>query len=174
MGNIVFNANEYEAYEEFEPLPEGKYAVYIDTAEIKVPKSGNGKMLSLRYVVIEGEYRNRLIFENLNIYHANEKAAYLAKKRLTSICNAVGVPHLTDSSQLREIPMTLRVKVKKDEEGRYSNIISGYEAYQTPRQQYASQQTNSQSITQKENLETIYSNDAPPYAVDKTDDDIPF
>ena len=66
-----FNAEDVEPAADFEPIPAGKYLAVITDSEMKPTKSGNGSYLELTFQVIEGEYKNRLLWARLNLDNPN-------------------------------------------------------------------------------------------------------
>ena len=134
----------------FEPLPEGGYIVAISEAEKKTSKAGND-MLSLRYEVQKGEHEGRLVFENLNMWHPNQKAATIAKKRFGAICDAIGgMPQKAESMIGKRLAVFLTLK--KDKEGNMRNEVKQYSACKKATTQQA----------------------PAPKQTEETDDDMPF
>lgn len=82
--------------------PKGKYRVAITQSEIK--DSGDNKMLHYGAKALEklggGEAPASLLLQNLNIKHSNSEAQRIALSELSSICHAIGVLKLTDTSNL--------------------------------------------------------------------------
>lgn len=174
---LGINFDNYESYDSYEPLPNGNYNVIIDSAEIKTPKSGNGRMLSLCYTVSGGEYSGRKIFDNLCIFHNNEMAQTISRRKLKSIKEATGLVNLDEEEQLINEAMLIKVKVKKNSEGVLVNEISGYYPIESIAEKYNVQPAQNQVVTlnkpnKTQNLNEIYADNAPPYAVDESD--IPF
>ena len=127
MALIDFNAEEVEPQSDFSPLPVGNYTVVITQSEMKPTKTGNGQYLQLTLQVVEGEYKNRLIFDRLNIQNPNSVAQQIAQKALSSICRAVGVMHPKDSEELHDKPFSVKIGIRPAS-GEYgeSNIVKGY------------------------------------------------
>ena len=94
---------------------------------MKPTKTGNGQYLQLTLQVVEGEYKNRLIFDRLNIQNPNSVAQQIAQKALSSICRAVGVMHPKDSEELHDKPFSVKIGIRPAS-GEYgeSNIVRGY------------------------------------------------
>lgn len=109
-GNYIPDPNETE--ESFEIVPVGEYIAVISASDYVPNKKGTGMILKLTYDIIDGEFKGRKIFENLNLENENAQAAQIAKKSLNSICLACGVQTVQDSAQLHGIPMLLDVGVK--------------------------------------------------------------
>jgi hypothetical protein len=109
-GNYVPNPNETE--ESFDIVPIGDYIAVISESDYVPNKKGTGMILKLTWEIIDGEFKGRKIFENLNLENENAQAAQIAKKSLNSICLACGVQAVQDSAQLHGIPMLIDVRVK--------------------------------------------------------------
>ncbi len=122
-----FNANDVDPHFGFEPIPAGKYLAVITESEMKATKSGNGEYLQLTFQIIEGEYRNRLLWSRLNLKNPNASAVELARKELSAICRATGVMKPKDSSELQDLPLLITVGLKKRQDTEeFANIIKAY------------------------------------------------
>ena len=125
LGN--FNANEVEPATDFEPIPAGKYLAVITDSEMKPTKAGTGHYLELTLQIIEGQYKNRLLWARLNLDNPNATAVQIARAELSSICRAVGVMAPKDSVELHNLPLVVTVKCKKrDDTGEIVNEVKGY------------------------------------------------
>ena len=129
MANLNgFNATEVEPTTSFEPLPAGKYLAAITESEMKPTKSGAGSYLQMTLTILEGEYKNRVLWARLNLNNPNATAVKIARSELSAICHAVGVMQPRDSVDLHNLPLVITVKVKKREDtGELTNEIKGYE-----------------------------------------------
>lgn len=130
MATLNFDANAIQPDTSFDPIPAGWYNAIIDESEMKPTRDGSGAYLTLRFNVIDGQYAGRKVFTRLNLRNQNPVAQDIAQKQLSSICHAVNVLNVQDSSQLHALPLQIRVKVTNDPTGQYepSNEISGYKA----------------------------------------------
>lgn len=130
MAQLSFNANEVKPNEPMGPVPEGQYVVQIVESEMKATKSGNGRYLALTLKIQEGEYKDRKIFDNLNIENQSATAQQIARGNLSAICHAVGTMNIQDSQQLHNLPFLVDVKCKKGTDGNgnetMNNDIKGY------------------------------------------------
>ena len=138
-----FNANETEIIESnFELLPEGIYQAKIVDSE-KAPissKADKGECLVLVWEITQGEFANRRIWQRLNLWAANfqskdggdgsSAARARAQSDLAKIGLATGKPVFAGSGELHERPCLIKVRVKKDKTGQYSdqNEISDVKA----------------------------------------------
>ena len=129
MANLNgFNASEVEPTSSFEPIPAGKYLAAITESEMKPTKNGSGSYLQMTFTIIEGEFKNRVLWARLNLNNPNATAVKIARSELSAICHAVGVLQPRDSVELHNIPLLITVKVKKREDtGELTNEIKGYE-----------------------------------------------
>jgi pentose-5-phosphate-3-epimerase len=98
---------------EFAPLPEGDYVAVISESEQKPTKAGDGSYVKLKIEIVDGDYKGRVLFENLNLQNKNETAVAIAKRALADICLAVDVPRPTNTAQLHNKPMLIQVKCEK-------------------------------------------------------------
>jgi len=130
MANLNgFNAHEVEPTSNFEPLPAGKYLAAITESEMKPTKNGSGSYLQLAFTILEGEFKNRVLWARLNLNNPNATAVKIARSELSAICHAVGVMQPRDSIELHNIPLLITVRLKKREDsGELINEIKGYES----------------------------------------------
>lgn len=100
----------------FGVLPKGKYLMQIIESEYLANSTKTGHYLKLVREIIEGQYKGRKYFSNLNLDHPNPVAVEMANKEFTSTCKACGFVSVDDSEELHGIPhyVTLAVKVGKN------------------------------------------------------------
>ena len=126
MSTLNFNANEVEPSVGFDAIPAGKYQAVITDSEMKDTKSGTGKYLQLEFEIIEGDYKNRKLWARLNLENANSEAVRMARADLSAICRAVNVIQPRDSVELHNLPLTITVRCKKNQDDEIVNEIRGY------------------------------------------------
>ena len=128
MANLNnFNAHEVDPNTPFDPLPAGKYLACITGSEMKATKAGDGSYLELELTVLEGEYKDRKVWDRLCLNHPNATAVKIARGTLSAICRAVGVMQPKDSVELHNLPLVVTVKCKKREDnGEMTNEVRGY------------------------------------------------
>ena len=134
--NIQFDQNEIaEAQKggDFAPIPAGTYIAQINRSEIKQTKAGTGSYLSLGFQIIDGEYANRVIFQNITLANPNQVAAQIGREQLAQLSGACGIYQLGDSQELHGIPMQIRVGIEVDKTGQYepSNNIKKFMSLQS-------------------------------------------
>ena len=133
MANLNgFDARTVEPTADFEPIPAGKYIAAITESEMKPTKSGTGSYLQLSFTILEGEYKNRVLWARLNLNNPNATAVKIARSELSAICHAVGVLSPQDSVELHNLPLVITVKLKKrDDTGELTNEVKGYAKKET-------------------------------------------
>lgn len=135
MGNLNelgFDARNVEPAS-FDLIPPGEYEAVIVAAEVK-PTSSGGKMIKLRLQILNGEFQNRTLFDNLNIWNSSDKARQIAKGTLSAICRAVNVLTPNDTAELCNKPLRVSVgiqKAEKDSEYSDQNKIKSYKPRQS-------------------------------------------
>ncbi|HBG28609.1 MAG TPA: hypothetical protein DDX75_16095 [Phycisphaerales bacterium] len=128
MANLNnFNANNVEPADDFEPIPAGEYTAVIVNSEMKPTKDGKGNYLELQFEIIDGEYKGRLLWSRLCLENHNDTAVKIAKSQLADICKAIGVLTPRDSIELHNLPIRIKVAVKKrSDNGELTNEVKKY------------------------------------------------
>lgn len=128
MATLNFNANEVEPSVGFEALPAGKYQAVISDSDMKANRAGTGEYLLLEFEIIEGDYKGRKLWSRLNLNNPNPEAVRLARADLSAICHAVNIIQPRDSSELHNLPLTIMVKCRKNQDDEIVNEIRSYAA----------------------------------------------
>ena len=129
MATLNFNANEVEPSKAFDPIPAGKYIAVITDSEMKETRAGTGRYLQLEFEITDGEFAGRKLWSRLNIENQNAEAVRMARADLSAICRAVNVLTPSDSIDLHNLPMVIKVHCRKDKNtGEITNDIRGYES----------------------------------------------
>jgi hypothetical protein len=114
----------------FEPLPEGWYVAMVQKSELKENRAKTGRYIQLELSVLDGQYKGRRIFINLNIENPSEKAVEIARGELSAIAQACNVVEIRDTEMLHAIPFQILVKLeKRKDNSEISNVIRGYKPY---------------------------------------------
>jgi hypothetical protein len=112
MAQLNFDASRVEPATGFDAVPAGWYNVMVDQSELKPTNDGAGTRLNFRYVILDGQYQGRKIFHGLNLQNANPQTVEIAFKQLSALAHAVGILQVGDSTQLHNIPLKIKVKVR--------------------------------------------------------------
>ena len=128
MAQLNFNAANVQPDTGFSLIPAWVYTAQVTDSKVYPTKSGTGTILELTFQILEGQHHGRLVWARINIQNANPVAEQIGQKQLSSICHAVGVIQLQDSTQLHNKPLRIRVKVTKDDQYGDKNEVNGFEA----------------------------------------------
>jgi hypothetical protein len=122
-----FDAAQVEPTTPFEPIPAAKYVAVIVESEMKPNKAGTGNYLQIKFQIIEGPYKNRVLWTRLNLDNPNADAVKIARGELSAICRAVGVLAPSDSIELHNLSLMISVRCKKrPDTGEITNEVRGY------------------------------------------------
>ena len=134
MSDYDFDVNTVkEVDDDFKPLPPGNYPVSIDYCDVRDTKKMNGEMLHLEFLVTEGNWQGRKLFDNLLFKHENPTAVEMGKKKIAALARAIGLEKfkLNESRAFLNKPLVVEVTTKKGTNGYAdSNEIVKYLAYQ--------------------------------------------
>lgn len=122
-----FNADKVAPNAPREVIPAGEYVAIIKDSEKKETKAQDGHFIKLTLQVIDGPYKNRSVFDNLNLWNKSDQAVQIAQSTLSAICHAVGVKQPKDSSQLHNKPLCVSVKTRMYN-GEPQNEVVGYKS----------------------------------------------
>ena len=110
MANLTGKFNpEAEAAADFSAIPSGEYLAHVVDSDMKPTKKNDGEYLELVHEILDGEFKGRRIWANLNLDNPNAQAVEIANRQMASIREATGVLNPTDSQQLHYKPMVIRV-----------------------------------------------------------------
>lgn len=135
MATLNFDTRTVEPGQSYDPIPKGWYIAHVEESNIVQTKSGTGSYLKTKFVVLDGEYKGRAVFQNFNIMNSNKQAEEIARRQLADLGRAVNVIQIQDSQQLHGIPLKIKVAVRKGEgEFNDQNVIKDYKpmSYVTP------------------------------------------
>lgn len=106
-----FDSSVHDDMNTFDPIPKGDYIAQIVESDLLDTSKGNGKYIKLKFEIIEGEYKGRFIWTNINIINPNPVAVEFAQKELATICRACNKVVIADTQEIHGIPMKIKVKV---------------------------------------------------------------
>lgn len=104
-----FDAGQIDPLSKFAPLPAGKYLAAITASDEKQTKAMNGSFVELKFEILTGPFKGRVLLKRLNLKNLSEVAVRFAKAELSAICRAVGVMTPHDSSELHNRPLVITV-----------------------------------------------------------------
>jgi hypothetical protein len=109
-------------------LPAGWYDVMMEASEMKPTKDGTGAYLETKFnVIAPPDHAGKKVYARLNLRNQNATAQEIAYKQLSAICHAVGVLQVADSAQLHNLPLKVKLKLRKaDGEYEANNEITAF------------------------------------------------
>lgn len=139
---------------DFEAIPPGRYPMMISNSDVREVKGEpHKKYIWLEHTVLEGEYKDRKLFNNLHLWNPSDKAVKMAEGFFGQLCKACGKNKIGDTAELHSIPFwaevgvdTKNVQPGKDPQNKIVEYFFGNEgaapttqpnqaAYQAPAQQ---------------------------------------
>lgn len=125
-----FDAAKVEPNEPASAVPKGEYQVIIVESEKKPTSKGDGSLLNMVLQIVEGPFKNRKLYDRLNLWNKSEQATKIAQGTLSAICRAVNVLTPRNSDDLHNRTLTAVVDVK-EYQGNLRNEVKGYKPKQT-------------------------------------------
>jgi len=132
MARLDFNADKVDPRPDFDPVPAAKYVAMIIDSEVRPTKAGTGSYLQLKFQILEGEFKDRLVWARFNLDNPNPKAVQIAQAELSALCRAINVMVFQETADLHNLPVVINVKCKKRQDSdEYQNEIKGYSRKET-------------------------------------------
>ena len=114
---------------QFDDLPAGEYVVIITGSDQKDTSDRTGQYIALEHQIVEGQYKGRKLFNNLNLWNRSEAAVKIANGTLESICRAQSrIEAVGDTVELHGIPMIAKVSyntTRKNKNGGVDELKEG-------------------------------------------------
>lgn len=120
---------------DYDLLQPGTYVATITNTEIKISKAGN-EYMNLTYDIVVGESKGRKLFEMINHKHDNPVVIQIAMSNLKGILMAVKSKSFAFNTEselfaaIKNVPMNIKVGIKKDDVFGDKNIIKGHTAFE--------------------------------------------
>ena len=113
----------------YDPLPAGWYDATIAGAEVKATKDGTGQYIKIKYQVTGPTHSGRVVFGNINVRNASQKAEEIGRQQLGEIMRALNIPRLTDTDQLIGGMLGIKLDVRAaTEQYAAQNEVRGFKA----------------------------------------------
>ena len=111
----------------YDPLPAGWYSATIAAAEIKPTKDGTGQYIKCKYQITGPSHSGRVVFGNINIRNASQKAEEIGRQQLGDIMRALNISRLTDTDQMIGGMLTIKLDIRPAD-GQYQaqNEVRGF------------------------------------------------
>lgn len=115
FGGTPFTPETIEPTTDFDVIPPGKYLALIETAEVKPTRAGNGHIIKLMMQILDGKYKGRKLFDNINIDNPNEQCVEIGMRTLSALGRALNLAVITDTAQLVGGIVVVHVKVQNEQ-----------------------------------------------------------
>lgn len=103
---------------DFQPIPAGKYSVYIEDISINETRAGTGQYLRIKLRVADGQpYANRIIWTYINFQNTNPVAERIGQQRLNQLLLACGLHVIQDTDELLNRVVVAQVVVREASNG---------------------------------------------------------
>lgn len=109
----------------YDPIAPGWYTARIVEAELKQTQSG-GDRISIKFSILGPSFQGRSVYVNINIRNANPKAEEIARQELGSIQRSLGIDLLSDTDQLLNGDLQIKISVRKNDKEEDVNDVKGY------------------------------------------------
>lgn len=116
---------------DYSPIPAGEYDARIANAEICDTKSGTGQYIKLRLDIVAPVHEGRVIWANLNIKNASQKAEEIGRQQLGQVMRAINLPAIKDTDQLIGGTVGIKVAIRESEQYGAQNEVKAYKAPKT-------------------------------------------
>ncbi len=119
-----FDANEVEPMADFELLPAGYYVSEVESIELKETKKGDGYFLKVIMSVLDGDFKGRKIFDNINIANPSEMCVKMGKATFAALCLSAGEARVEDPDVLlgKVVVVSLKVKGENNDVRTYLSV----------------------------------------------------
>ena len=112
----------------YEPLPAGWYNATIAQAELKQTKTGTGEYIKIRYDITGPTHEGRVVFGNLNIKNASQKAEQIGRQQFRELLAATNL-RVRDTDELVGARLTIKLEIRAaSEQYAAQNEVRGFKA----------------------------------------------
>ena len=103
---------------DFQPIPAGKYSVYIEEISINETRAGTGQYLRIKLRVADGQpYANRIIWTYINFQNTNPVAERIGQQKLNQLLLSCGLHVIQDTDELLNRVVLAQVIVREASNG---------------------------------------------------------
>jgi len=116
-------------------IPKGWYSAIIKKTTVEETEKG-GHYFNFMFEVIEGQYKGATVFHMFQFDNSNQKTVEIAHKQLSQVSHCVKVLQWSQTEQLHNIPLKIRLKVEEPPEGsnyEAKNEITAFTDYNDPK-----------------------------------------
>lgn len=120
--DYVFDANQHEPDAGLDAVPAGTYNVTVDSTEVKDMTDDKGWFFKVGFVIADGQFAGRKVFNNYNLGHkTSADAARIAHSQLSALSHVTGVFVIRMQNQGAEL-RGARLRIRVDNDGKYNSV----------------------------------------------------
>jgi len=132
-----FNCNDAPPPEDFSPIPANTEVVLsVIESETTEPNTNGNAFYRLKFEVLEGEHKGRIISDSYTYRSPNQKAQNIGLRKLRNVCESLGMAGFRTTSELHGKPMRAKLGLDKPNNNGdvYNNIKKTMPYGQAPTQ----------------------------------------
>ncbi len=133
MAIITIDINNFPEIKlpEKELIPDGWYTAYINSADVVETLKKDGRYLNLEFMITQDPYKDRRLFQKINLWVSSPKARFRAQEEAKALYNALGFTKTESTSQLLDKVISInighQVDSRPEHAGKIRNVIEGFE-----------------------------------------------
>ena len=117
---------ESQTEQSFEPIPSGNYDITVDKFDVKTSNAGN-EYLAATFRVADGDFANRLIFDQFNLKHPDTNTREISERRIRTLFGAAGFKVAGHTDRLIGETVRARVAVRPESDSYPAkNVIKNF------------------------------------------------
>lgn len=114
----------------FDTMPEHECVAQVIESDCKLTSKGDGEYISLRWQILDGEFKNRILFSNFNIRNPNAVCQQIGNAEFAAVRIALFGSKdkvVNDTAELHNLPCRIKVGCRKRKDtGEMENHIKKY------------------------------------------------
>lgn len=119
-----FDVMQHEMQTAMDKMPTGWYRAVASEAELKPTADEQGVGLEVKWKIIDGPFKDRVVKKWYNVRNASAKAVEIAQKEIATFCGCMGIwRKLQNTAEFLNQPIQIKLKDKSDSD---YNDVSGY------------------------------------------------
>lgn len=119
--------------QERELIPNGKYRAVVVDSDVRLTKKAKeandpsrGQYIYLELQLLDDPYKNRIVFDRINIINENETAVEIGRRTMAQLMDSIGLSTINDTQALHMKPFIVEVGTESSEQYEPSNVVKKY------------------------------------------------
>lgn len=131
----------------FEALPENRYNITVEKAEMRTATTGT-KMISAQFTIDDGDYKGRKLWNNFTLTPKSQVYLYNFLKAANSpLINDADADEVQVAGSMAGLQASAYVEIKTNNQGNSVNVVSRFSARDTSTTAPAATNTTSELFT---------------------------